>query len=67
MKKRFTILIAAAVMLLAIMLQPTRLWGQEKATYNGTFTRISSTDDFVTGYYVVTASQSAGNNTYSLL
>lgn len=28
--KRFTFLIAAAVMLLAILLQPTRLWGQEK-------------------------------------
>lgn len=30
--KRFTILIAAAVMLLAILLQPVRLWGQEKTT-----------------------------------
>ena len=36
MKKRFTILIAAAVMLLAIMLQPTRLWGQERGTYTKT-------------------------------
>lgn len=29
--KRFTILIAAAVMLLAILLQPVRLWGQSRA------------------------------------
>ncbi|MBO7529554.1 MAG: InlB B-repeat-containing protein [Bacteroidales bacterium] len=37
MKKRFTILIAAAVMLLAILLQPVRLWGQS-TTYTSNVT-----------------------------
>ena len=46
--KRFTILIAAAVMLLAIMLQPVRLWGQS-VTLNFTSNTWSLPTDYTTG------------------
>ena len=52
MKKRFTILIAAAVMLLAIMLQPTRLWGQTRddVVYKETIFNATNNSQKVSGY-----------------
>ncbi|MDO5342824.1 MAG: InlB B-repeat-containing protein [Bacteroidia bacterium] len=51
MKKKFTFLIAAMALIFAMM-GSREAWGQ--ANYSGTFTRITSADDFATGYYVVT-------------
>lgn len=58
MKKRFTILIAAAVMLLAIMLQPVRLWGQA-TTYTSNVTLPTS------GTNVYSCKVSISSTTYS--
>lgn len=52
MKKRFTILIAAAVMLLAIMLQPTRLWGQ-------TYKKVTSAPSDWSGEYLLVRESSS--------
>lgn len=52
MKRKFT-LITAALALLTLIWNPIGLWGQDRASFTGTFTKITSTDDFETGYYVV--------------
>lgn len=60
MKKRFTILIAAAVMLLAIMLQPTRLWGQEKTdnkVYTLSITKNTSNTAYASNYNITVNSK----------
>ena len=58
MKRRFTIL-TAALALLTFLVIPMGMRGQTRENYQGTFSRISNVSDFVTGYYVVTPSQSA--------
>ena len=58
MKRKFTILIAA-LMLLTMVTQPIGAVGQERTTFTGTFTKITSTSDFETGFYVITGSESA--------
>ena len=72
MKKRFTILIAA-LMLLTMISQPTRLWGQERATDAYKKTKFNSTNnsqgvqDYTSSWYNTTNSfrvdiQNANNN-----
>lgn len=56
MKQKFTILIAAAVMLLAILLQPVRLWGQERTdnlVYTLAITENSSNNSYATYYDII--------------
>lgn len=68
MKKRFTILIAAAVMLLAIMLQPTRLWGQTRST--AAYKTLSFPDDNNAnnhvGSYTETWTATSGSDSWSI-
>lgn len=61
MKQKFTILIAAAVMLLAILLQPTRLWGQA-TTYISNVTLTTSG-----GTNASTCNVSINSSTYSAI
>ena len=65
MKRNFTKMMAALA-LLVFMMPSLVAWGQTRENYQGTFTRISSADDFVTGYYVVTPSQSASTTNKAL-
>ena len=68
MKQRFTILIAAAVMLLAILLQPVRLWGQTRAT--GAYKTLSFPDDNNAnnhvGAYNMTWTATIGSDSWSI-
>lgn len=61
MKRKITFLISALFALILIT-QPQWVWGQEKTTFTGTFTKITSTSDFETGFYVITASESSSTN-----
>ena len=45
-----------AVVILLLTIGVGNVWGD---TYTGTFTKITSTDDFTTGYYVIVASEDA--------
>ena len=49
--------------LLTALLFAGSMWG---ATYNGTFTKITSANDLTTGYYVIVASETASNADYAL-
>lgn len=61
MKKKFTFLIAALA-LLTMMVLPGKAVGQDRANFSGTFTKITSTSDLTTGFYVITGSESASTS-----
>ena len=65
MKRKITFLIAALCAVILIT-QPQWVWGQEKTAFTGTFTKITSNDAFVTGFYVITGSTSSSNNSKAM-